>query len=194
MPSYTYVARDPLGRRVKGEIDAENERAVLSNLRPRRLIVISIRKKSGFAKAGGKSLSQFSVFKPRVKKRDIIVAFRQFATLINAGLPIVQSLDILVEQTQNITLKETLIRVREDIKAGIYLSDALSRHPKRFTPLICNLIRAGETAGVLDEILLRLANYLENAENIQARIKGALRYPLFVLFPPLELSIPELNF
>ena len=182
MPNYTYVARDFTGRKVKGEIEAENERAVISHLRPRRLSVISLRRQSGLARVGGKNLSEFSIFKPRVKTRDIIITFRQFATLIDAGLPIVQSLDILVEQVQNITLREVLIKVREDIKAGTYLSDALSRHPKKFSPLIYNLIRAGETGGILDEILLRLANYLESTESIKNKIKTAMRYPIFVLF------------
>jgi len=189
MPSYTYVARDQAGRKVKGEIEAEDERAVISRLRPKKLIVISVKKKSGLAGVGKKELSQISIFKPGIKTRDIIVTFRQFATLINAGLPIVQSLDILIEQTQNITLRETLIGVREDIKAGVYLSDALARHPKAFSPLICNLIRAGETGGVLDEILLRLASYLEETESIKNRIKGAMRYPLFVLFMAGGLSL-----
>ncbi len=182
MPNYTYVARDFTGKKIKGEIEADNERAVISRLRPRRLSVISLRRQSGLARMGGKNLSEFSIFKPRVKTRDIIITFRQFATLIDAGLPIVQSLDILVEQVQNITLREVLIKVREDIKAGTYLSDAFSRHPKKFPPLIYNLIRAGETGGILDEILLRLANYLESTESIKNKIKTAMRYPLFVLF------------
>lgn len=194
MPSYTYVARNPAGKKVKGEVEAESERAVISRLRPRRLVVISVRKKSGLKGVGEKDLSEIPLFRPRVKTRDVIVAFRQFATLINAGLPIVQSLDILIEQTQNITLRETFIRVREDIKAGVYLSDALSRHPKKFPPLICNLVRAGETGGVLDEILLRLASYLENTENIKGRIKGAMRYPLFVLFMAGGLTLALLFF
>jgi len=194
MPTYSYVARDLMGKKVKGEIEGENERRVISQLRLRRLTVISLKRKSKLAAIGGKKLSTVSLFKPRIKTRDIIIAFRQFATLINAGLPIVQSLDILIEQTRNPILIETLDKVREDIKAGVYLSDALSRYPKVFSPLICNLIKAGEEGGVLDEILLRLAGYLESAENIKNRIKGAMRYPLFVLFMAGGLTIALLYF
>ena len=193
MPSYIYTAFDQMGRKVKGEVEGENERAVLSQLRLRRLTVVSLKRKSKLGGFGEKELS-ISFFRPRIKTRDIIVAFRQFATLINAGLPIVQALDILIEQTQNSALKETFTNVREDIKAGTYLSDALSRHPKAFSPLICNLIRAGEEGGVLDEILLRLAGYLENTENIKNRIKTAMRYPLFVLFMAGGLTIALLYF
>ncbi|MBE0478938.1 type II secretion system F family protein [Candidatus Aerophobetes bacterium] len=194
MPGYAYIARDERGRKVRGELEAENERAVVLRLRPRRLTPISIKKKSALTGIGGKDISSISIFKPRVKTRDIVIAFRQFATLINAGLPMVQSLDILIEQTQNLTLRETCIKVREDVKAGVYLSDAFSRHPKRFSPLICNLVKAGETGGALDEILLRLANYLEDAENIKNRIKGAMRYPVFVLFMAGGLSVALLFF
>lgn len=194
MPSYTYVARDEAGKKVKGEIEAESERAIVSRLRSRRLFIISVKKRARLAEVGGKNLSEVSLFKPRVKTRDIVVAFRQFATLINAGLPIMQSLDVLVEQTQNITLRETLLKIREDIKTGVYLSDALSRHPKVFPPLVSNLIKAGETGGVLDEILLRLAGYLEETENIKNRIEGAMRYPLFVLFMAGGLTLALLFF
>lgn len=194
MPNYTYVARDQTGKKVKGELDAENERAVVSRLHSRRFTPIFIKKKSALAGIGGKDISTISIFRPRVKTRDTVITFRQFATLINAGLPMVQSLDILIEQTQNKTLRETFTQVREDVKAGMYLSDALTRHPRRFSALICNLIKAGETGGALDDILLRLANYLEDTEHIKNKIKGAMRYPLFVLFMAGGLSIALLFF
>ncbi len=189
MPTYTYVALDPSGKKVKGEIEAENERAVVSLLHPRRFTIISIKKQSGLTKLGSKDLSKSSLFMPHVKGKDIIVAFRQFATLINAGLPVVQSLDVLVRQTQNIAFKETLSKVKQEVEAGTPLSEALSHYPKAFSPLICNLIKAGEASGALDEILLRLAGYLERTENIKSKIKAALRYPLFVLFMAGGLSL-----
>lgn len=181
MPSYTYVARDPSGRKVRGDVEAENERVAASQLRPKQLTIISIKKKSGLTTLGSKDISTSPLFAPRVKGRDIIIAFRQFATLINAGLPVVQSLDVLVQQTQNVTLKQTLSKVKQEVEAGTPLSDVLSGYPKVFSPLICNLIRAGESGGVLDDILLRLAGYLEKAENIKNKVKAAMRYPLFVL-------------
>jgi len=194
MPSYIYVAVDPGGRRIKGEMEAESERAVISQLRPRRLTVISLKRKRQLTKLEKKELFKVSLFRPRARTRDIIVAFRQFATLINAGVPIVQSIDVLIEQTQSVALRETLASVRRDVEAGVYLSDALARHPKVFSPLIYNLVKAGEEGGVLDEILVRLAGYLEEMESIKERIKAAMRYPLFVLFMAGGLAIALLFF
>jgi len=185
MPSYTYVALDPSGKKVKGEIEAKDERTVISQLRPRRFTVISIKRKTKLEELGGKELSQISLFAPRVKGRDIIIAFRQLATLINAGLPIVQCLDILINQTPNVTLKRIFTQVKGDVEAGVPLSQALSRHPKRFPPLIYNLIKAGETGGVLDDLLLRLASYLEQAESIKEAFQADL--PAFTRFI-LDLS------
>jgi type IV pilus assembly protein PilC len=194
MPSYLYVALDPSGKKVKGEVEAEDERGVISQLRPRRFTVISIKRKTKLEELGKKELSQISLFTPRVKGRDIIIAFRQLATLINAGLPIVQCLDILINQTSNVTLKHIFTQVKADVEAGIPLSQALSRHPKRFPPLTYNLIKAGESGGVLDDLLLRLASYLEQAESIKERVKAALRYPLFVLFMAGGLTLALLFF
>ena len=194
MPSYTYVARDSLGKKVKGEIEADNEKDVISKLRTSKLTVISIKKRSELAKLGKKELSGITIFPPRIKSRDIIVAFRQFATLINAGVPVVQAIGVLANQTHSSSFKKILNKVRSDVEAGVYLSDALSYHPKIFSPFICNLIKAGEAGGVLDEILLRLANYLEQRENIKNRIKGALRYPIFVLFMAGGLSLALIFF
>jgi len=181
MPTYSYIALDPSGKKIKGEVEAEDERDVVSQLRPRRFTIISVKRKSKVSELGGKELSQLSIFSPRIKGRDIIIAFRQMATLINAGLPIVQCLDILIHQTPNPTLKKVFIQIKADVEAGVSLSEALAK-TKKFPPLTYNLIKAGETGGVLDDLLLRLASYLEEAESIKERVKSALRYPLFVLF------------
>ncbi len=193
MPTYSYIALDPSGKKVKGEVEAEDERAVISQLRPRRFTVISVKRKSKVSELGGKELSQLSIFSPRIKGRDIIIAFRQMATLINAGLPIVQCLDILIHQTPNPTLKKVFTQIKTDVEAGVSLSEALAK-TKKFPPLTYNLIKAGETGGVLDDLLLRLASYLEEAESIKERVKSALRYPLFVLFMAGGLTVALLFF
>ena len=178
MAVYAYIARSRRGEKIRGQIDANDEREVAHQLRAQGLILISARRR---ALSSEKAISEVKLFKPRIKSKHIIVMFRQFATLINAGLPIVQALDILVNQTQNASLKEIIIQVKADIEAGSSLSDALLKYPKKFSPLICNMIKAGEVGGVLDLILTRLANYLEETDNMKERIKTAMRYPIFVL-------------
>ena len=178
MAVYAYIARSRRGEKIRGQIDANDEREVAHQLRAQGLILISARRR---ALSSEKAISEVKLFKPRIKSKHIIIMFRQFATLINAGLPIVQALDILVNQTQNASLKEIIIQVKADIEAGSSLSDALLKYPKKFPPLICNMIKAGEVGGVLDLILTRLANYLEETDNMKERIKTAMRYPIFVL-------------
>lgn len=182
MAIYTYVARNRKGEKIKGQIDADNERAVAYQLRPQGLILISAKRRAGFRTlSSGKTSSKVKLFKPGVRSKHIIVMFRQFATLINAGLPIIQALDILIDQTQNISLKEITTQVKNDIEAGSSISDALAKYPKKFSPLICNMIKAGEAGGILDLILTRLANYLEETDNMKEKIKTATRYPVLVL-------------
>lgn len=181
MTAYTYLARDRNGRKVRGNIEAENERAAFSQLRPRGLAVISLKEKAaGFNRSGKRTGKKNSLFS-WVKARDIIILFRQFSTLINAGLPIIQALTILVSQTENQALQETLTQIKDDISAGSSLSEAFSKHPRRFSPLIVNMVKAGEMGGVLDITLNRLASYLEYSEDVRTKVKAAMRYPLFVL-------------
>ncbi|MCD6082896.1 type II secretion system F family protein [Candidatus Aerophobetes bacterium] len=182
MAAYSYLALDTEGRRVRGVIEADNESEAVAQLRPQGLMVISIRESRIAASGKNKKGSQLSIFQPRIKGKDVIVLSRQFATLINAGVPLAQALSILIEQTQNTSLKKVIEEVRRDVEGGMPLSSALAKHPKIFSRLYCDMVRAGEVGGVLDVILTRLANYLESTENINQRMKSAMRYPLFVLF------------
>jgi len=183
MAIYSYTAIDQNGKRKKEVIEAANERAVIAQLRLQKLIPLSIKKRNKLLlSAAEKSTSRIKIFEPRVKGKDIIIFFRQFATLINAGLPIVQALDIMIKQSQNVTLKAMVGEVKKDVEAGISLSEAVAKHPKTFSSLSQNMIEAGEMGGVIDVVLLRLADYLEYAESIKQRMRSAMRYPLFVLF------------
>ena len=164
-------------------MEADSERQVVTQLRPQGLTVISIKKShGGFTSIARKSTLKLEIFKPRVKTKDIIVFFRQFATLINAGLPIVQTLAIIIDQTSNSSLKEIIGEIKKDVEAGKPLSEALAKHPRVFSPLSYNMVRAGEMGGVLDTILTRVAGYLESIEDIKERIASAMRYPIFVTF------------
>jgi len=182
MAAYSYLALDTGGRRVRGVIEADNESEAVAQLRPQGLMVISIRESRIAASGENRRGSRLTIFQPRIKGKDVIVLSRQFATLINAGVPLAQALSILIEQTQNTSLKKVIEEVRRDVEGGMPLSSALAKHPKVFSRLYCDMVRAGEVGGVLDVILTRLANYLESTENINQRMKSAMRYPLFVLF------------
>ena len=183
MAAYHYLAIDQGGKRVRGVMEADSERQIVTELRPQGLTIISIKKSPGlFPSLAGKSTLKLDVFKPRVKTKDIIVFFRQFATLINAGLPMVQALATMIDQTSNSSLKEIIGEIKKDVEAGKPLSEALARHPRIFPPLAHNMVRAGEMGGVLDTILTRVAEYLESIENIKERITSAMRYPIFVTF------------
>ncbi len=189
MAAYHYLAMDQRGKKVRGVRKADSERQVVTQLRPQGLTVISIKKSPGiFTSLAGKSTLKLQIFKPRVKAKDIIVFFRQFATLINAGLPIVQALVIMIDQTSNPTLKEIISDIKKDVEAGKPLSEPLAKYPRIFSSLSYNMVRAGEVGGVLDTILTRVAGYLESIENIKERIASAMRYPIFVTFMAAGLT------
>ena len=182
MAAYHYLALNREGTKIKGLIEAESERKAITQLRPRGLFVISLKKGGNlFDFVRGKTGTGIRIFKPTIKSKDIIIFLRQFATLINAGLPIVQALAIMIDQTSHPTLKEKISQIRKDVEAGMPLSEALAKHPKAFSTLSCNMIKAGEMGGVLDVILARLASYLESTENIKEKTKTAMRYPVFVM-------------
>ena len=169
MPLFEYTARNPgTGQIQKGQIDLASREDVGPWLRKNRMILVSVReapKGVGLKLGGG------------VKTRDIVIFTRQFATMINAGLPLVQSLTILAQQTENKTLKEVTRQVVYDVEAGNTLADALVKHPKAFTALYVNMVAAGEAGGILDTILMRLATFLEKNDALMRRVKGAMVYP-----------------
>ncbi|MCX8094544.1 MAG: type II secretion system F family protein [Candidatus Goldbacteria bacterium] len=172
MPTFSYKARTPDGRVIDGQIDVENEAALIQRLKAQKLTLVSATKTGGLA----------ALFKlgPKVKTEQIAIFARQFSTMIGAGLPVLQSLNILVEQTEDKVFKEILTKVRDDIGSGTNLSDAMSKFPSVFDSLFCNMIKAGELSGALDQILERLATYLEKAEALRQKIKGAMMYPITI--------------
>lgn len=175
MPEYVWTGTNRKGDKVNGMLEAVNEEAVKQILTRQGIEIIRIKPRP-------KHISEYIPFlSPRVKLQEIVIFTRQFATMINAGVPIVQTLDILRDQTGNITFKKTLREVREDVKAGQTLSEAFSKHPKVFDELVINLTRAGETGGALDIIMNRLADYLEKIMVLKRKIKGAMVYPIAVV-------------
>jgi type IV pilus assembly protein PilC len=174
MATYTYSARTLTGDLQTGELELPSKDDVVGHLRKQKLIPVKVeeKKKQGFS---------FSLGKGKVPTHDIVIFARQFATMIDAGLPLVQSLDILANQTENANLKEVIERVLYDVESGNTLADAMQKHPRVFTGLFTNMVAAGESGGVLDVVLLRLAGFLEKSDKLKRKIKGAMIYPAVVL-------------
>lgn len=169
MPTFTYSARPASGGEMQqGELDLPSKDEVLAHLHRQKLIPISVREKP----------KEITIsFGTGITTRDIVIFTRQFATMINSGLPLVQSLDILAEQTENQALRKSISDVLYDVESGHTLADALGKHPKVFTELYVNMVAAGEAGGILDTILLRLATFLEKNDALVRKIKGAMIYP-----------------
>jgi type IV pilus assembly protein PilC len=169
MPMFEYTARSQTGQIQKGQLDVPTRDDVSAHLRKNRLILVSVREAPKQIK--------LSVGGTRIKTRDVVIFTRQFATMINAGLPLVQSLNILASQTENKALAEITRAVVYDVESGNTLADAFSKHPKAFPPLYVNMVAAGEAGGILDTILLRLATFLEKNDALVRKVKGAMIYP-----------------
>ncbi len=172
MAEFAYEARARTGELKKGTIEADDEDGVMNKLRAMQLSPTKVKKKISFK--GFKLGSGVSI-------KDLVTFTRLFATMIDAGLPIVQCLDILQSQTENRNFSEVLKDVKAHVEQGATFSDALRRHPKVFDALYCNLVQAGETGGILDTILSRLAVYAEKNVKLQRQVRGALVYPSVVL-------------
>jgi type IV pilus assembly protein PilC len=173
MPTFAWEGRTRAGETRRGSIDAENEGVVMARLKNDNIQVTKVQKKTGVA--GGVS------FGSGVSVKELVIFTRQFATMIDAGLPLVQCLDILATQAENPRFKATLEDVKGHVESGATFSDALKRHPKVFDELYCNLIAAGEVGGILDTILVRLGDYIEKAMKLAAQVKGAMVYPISIL-------------
>lgn len=179
MPVFRWEGVSTRGETLVGEMEAATRDAVLTRLRAQRIQpnISRIREK-------GKGLDrqiQIPGFQERVKGRDIVIFTRQLATMIDAGLPIVQCLEILAAQTDNKAFRKIIALAKEDVEAGSTFTDALKKHPRLFDDLFVNMIAAGEMAGILDTILHRLSAYLEKAMQLKAKIKGAMIYPSTII-------------
>jgi type IV pilus assembly protein PilC len=172
---YLWVAETKKGRKLKGELEAASEQIARAQLKKRNLNVLKIKPKP-------KDLFENIPFmQPKVKNKDIVIFTRQFSTMIDAGLPLVQGLNILAEQSTNPTLKVILKQITKDVEGGSTLAEALKKHPKIFDDLFVNLVSAGEVGGILDTILQRLATFIEKSEDLKSKIKGAMTYPIVVV-------------
>jgi type IV pilus assembly protein PilC len=175
MPIFVWKGVNQKGKRRKGSMEAQDTRQVEAFLKRLRIIDYTIKD------APKDLLAGISFFAPKIKVKDIMLFTRQFSTMIDAGLPLVQCLKIMSDQTDNPTLKSMLRDINNSVQSGATLSDALRKYPMHFDSLYCNLVAAGETAGILDTILKRLAEYIEKAEKLKRKVKGALAYPLIVM-------------
>jgi type IV pilus assembly protein PilC len=175
MPVYQWVGKNRKDEVQKGEIDAVSEEAVKAQLARQRITPTQLKKKP-------KDLfANVTFLQPAVKQRDVILFARQFSTMIDAGLPIIQCLDILYSQQANATFKKMLKEIKESVEGGATLAEALKKFPKQFDNLFVNMIAAGEAGGILDAILRRLAAYMEKAAKLKAQVKGAMTYPVVTL-------------
>jgi type IV pilus assembly protein PilC len=175
MPDYIWTGVNRKGKKKKGEMEADSENFVRLTLRRQGIEPTKIKPKP-------KDLFENVKFlQPKVTEKDIVVMTRQFATMIDAGLPLVQCLEILFSQQDNRTFKRILKNIKEDVEEGSTFADALKRHPDVFDDLFVNLVAAGEIGGILDIILNRLAAYIEKAAKLKKKVKGAMTYPIVVM-------------
>ncbi len=174
MATFVYDAIDPTGRSVKGKVEADNEQVVLAKLHEQHFHIVSL----GEAKSGFKMQT---AARGKVKLQSLVVFSRQFATMIDAGIAIIKCLDILESQTKDEVLKSVINQTRKDVKGGLSLTDAISKHPNVFSKLYINMIKAAEIGGILDVILDRLAGFLEKEMEIRGKVKSAMMYPMIVL-------------
>ncbi len=172
MNTYRYVAKDKEGHSVTSTLDAAMDSEVAEVLHGRGLVVVSIEqiKKKAIGRMGGK-----------IKSDDLVIFSRQLATMIDAGIPLVQSLGILEEQIENKIFKNIILMMRQDIEEGTSFCNALAKHPNVFSELFINMVRAGEASGMLDEVLDRLATYLEKSASLNRKIRSSLVYPAAVI-------------
>lgn len=169
MPTFTYTARTANGELKSATLEATNKDEVIAQLKKQRMTVVKVDEQAK-AKAKG-----------NITMRDIVIFTRQFSTMINAGLPLVQALDILSKQTENKALSEVTKTVVFDVESGNTVADALAKHPKAFSDLYVNMVAAGEAGGILDTILMRLATFMEKNDALVRKVKGAMIYPGVIL-------------
>ena len=174
MSTYVFKAMDLTGAKATGEVEAESKQIVSDQLKQRGLIVLDIADKHA-----SKELA--IPFFNRIKPADLTIMTRQLATMVNSGMTILRALYVLEAQTENERLADTISLVRKDVEAGLPLSDALERHPKVFNLLFVAMTRAGETGGVLDSALMRVADQLEAADSLRRQVKAAMAYPIVVM-------------
>jgi type IV pilus assembly protein PilC len=175
MPVYLWKGTDRNGNKQKGAIEADTPAIARQLLARKSIDIKSLKPKP-------KDLGEYiPMLQPRVKEKDIVIFVRQFCTMIDAGLPLVQCLEILQDQQANPTFKTIIKQIKRDVEEGATLSDSVRKHPNVFDNLFVNLVAAGEAGGILDVILARLAAYIEKLANLKKKVKGAMTYPAIVI-------------
>lgn len=179
MPVFVYEGRDPAGKRIVGELEARDVQTVFNILKSKRIVPIAkkIREKG----QGLDKEIKIPGFGPKVRGKDVVIFTRQFATMIDSGLPIVQALDILARQHENKAFRKVLLGVKEAVETGGTLADGMRRFPKAFDDLFVNMVEAGEAGGILDVILERLSIHMEKAMKLKREVKTAMIYPSVVI-------------
>jgi type IV pilus assembly protein PilC len=183
MAQYKYVAKDENAATVTGKVDAENKEMVIKELRKRNLVVVSVKE------ATETSMKGFSIGKEKVKPDELVVFTRQLSTMIEAGIPILQSLDALEEQISQRYFKSVIASVREDVSIGNSLSAAFGKHPDVFDTLFVSMIRAGEIGGALNTLLDRTASYMEKAVKLKRKVQSAMVYPSVIISMAMLITI-----
>jgi len=175
MPLFKWQGKDRQGQNLQGQIEASSTAAAVMQLRRQQIVPLQLREEKT-----KRASFQFSLGS-RIKEKEVAVFTRQLATMIDAGLPLVQSLEVLSSQQENVAFKNVLLSVKRDVEGGATFSDALRKHPKAFGDLYTNLVTAGEIGGTLDIILSRLSQYMEKSIALKKRVKGAMVYPASIL-------------
>jgi len=182
MPVFAYEGRTSSGDVRKGEIEAPSQDAARNLLRQRQIQATSVKPKGGL---GSIEIKMPAFLEPKVGTKDLVIFTRQFATMIDSGLPLVQCLDIQSKQAPNPSFRKQLVVIKESVESGSTFADALGKFPGTFDDLFRNMVAAGEVGGILDTILNRLAQYLEKADKLKRQIKGAMMYPVIVMLVSL---------
>jgi len=175
MPVYIWKGTNSYGEKRKGTVEALNKEAAIAHLKKIRVTATSVKEKPKDL------LENVKMFQPKVTTKDVVIFTRQLSTMIDAGLPLVQGLDILAKQQKNPTLKKTLEEVKVDVETGSTFADGMKKHPEIFDNLYTNMIEAGEVGGILDTILSRLATFMEKSMVLKKKVKGAMTYPIICL-------------
>jgi type IV pilus assembly protein PilC len=181
MPTFAYAGRTRAGQTVSGERTADSMDAAVAALRRDQIMVTRITPANEKEKADGSAKRKAGKLGKRVKTKNLAVFTRQFSVMIDAGLPLVQCLDILGGQEEDVNFAAVILNTRADVEAGASLADAMRKHPKTFDPLFTNMIAAGEAGGILDTILKRLATYIEKDVKLRGQVKSAMIYPIAVM-------------
>jgi len=181
MPTFTYSARDKTGRQIKEMAEAASKDALLEQLRGKGLFVSTVSEKKTGKRTKEKGKGGIVLFQGRVKLKDLSIFYRQFATMVNAGVSLIRCLDVLEQQTSSYRLKTIIRDIESELEGGASLSQAMGKYPRTFTQLAIGLVRAGEVGGVLDETLNRLAIFVEKDMELRRKVKSAMTYPVLVL-------------